>query len=249
VTARLALFLALFCAFSVGWGRLLWYLDERSNIVRSLTFAIMTRSTRTAPEIKSALLTCAYLACGAIGIVGFSIGFGLDPRAILRTPAQAGLLITLGIFAELSLSSLFMSLLFAVTGLRVNPAEAIGEIPWIAGINQLPPMIRPLAPAFSGFVEETFFRGAALLILTTRFDVHPVLAILLVTLVFTVEQLLQTRTAVQAAMIGAGCLSISFVGGLLVVITQSGLAASLVHASFVAFYFRPMGRSPQALRA
>jgi hypothetical protein len=228
-------------AFSALWGRSLYYAAERSSLIRSCTFALITYTSRPAPVIKSGLLTLIYLLGGAIGIGAFGFAYGLDLRVVFGIPKDALLLIMLGIFAELSLSTLFTMLLLGVTRWRVDPGQVISEVPWIAGINVLPRGVRPLVPGLSGFVEESFFRGIVLLILTTRFSVAPGLAIFLVAVTFTVEQMIQTQSWVQAAIIATSCMAISIVGGVLVVLTGSVLAAGISHASFVIFYFRRMG--------
>jgi hypothetical protein len=245
----LAVFLALMVAFSGLWGRSLYYAAERSSLIRVCTFALIAHTRRPAQMIKSGLLTVVYLLGGAVGICAFAFGYGLDLRVVFGIPKDALFLIMLGIFAELSLSSLFMMLLFALTRWRVNPVQIISEVPWIAGINALPPSVRPLVPGLSGFVEESFFRGIVLLILVRRFHVAPAVAIAVVALCFTLEQMIQTRSLVQAAIIATGCLAISVVGGVLVVLTGSVFAAGLCHASFVVFYFRRIEPAPASIRA
>lgn len=114
------------------------------------------------------------------------------------------------------------------------------------GLRQLPPAMVPVVAALAGAVEETFYRGVLLGILTMRFSVPPIAAVAISGTLFCVEQLLQVRTAFQAMIIASGCVAISMVGGLLVVARGSFVPAALCHASFVLFF---MNQGSQRRRA
>lgn len=228
-----------FAAFSVIWGKVLHYSDEKSTLIRALVFRLMGYSTRTAAEIKAIVLTLIYVVFGGVGITGFSWVYGLGPGDLFRPAPNMFFIIVLGILASMSLSSLLVSVMFTITPLRVDPIRVMQEVPWIEGIYRLPPRVRRIVPAVSGFIEESFFRGVCLLILVNRLDVQPWVALAIVSILFVGEQMLQTRTWVQALMIAIFCIAISLVGGLLVFLTNSVTAAALVHASYVVFYFNP----------
>ena len=85
-------------------------------------------------------------------------------------------------------------------------------------------------------LEETFFRGVLLLNLVTRFHVAPWGAILISGAAFLIQQLVQVKTLHQAAVITAGCVAISWIGGLSVIASGSFVPAALCHAAFVIFY-------------
>jgi membrane protease YdiL (CAAX protease family) len=119
--------------------------------------------------------------------------------------------------------------------------KELKEIPWMAGLRQLPDRIVPAAAALAGVVEELFFRGVVIFILIDRFGVRPVAAAVIAGILFCLEQLVQLQTSFQMLVIGCGCVAISAVGGLLVIVTGSVVPALFCHASFVLF-FMPRSR-------
>jgi membrane protease YdiL (CAAX protease family) len=132
---------------------------------------------------------------------------------------------------------------------RPEQFAEVQEIPWIKGLWAFPPRFVPAAAALGGVVEEVFFRGVLLRIMTDLLAVDPPAAVALAGALFCLEQLLQVRTRFQALLIGAGCAAISLVGGLLVVLTGSVVPAVLCHASFVVFHMaRPRGVGESAGR-
>ena len=75
----------------------------------------------------------------------------------------------LGIVAEISLANLFVDLGCRLTG-QGGPERfaELREIPWMKGLRKLPAAAVPIVAALAGAVEEVFFRGVLLLVLTTR---------------------------------------------------------------------------------
>lgn len=104
------------------------------------------------------------------------------------------------------------------------------------GLRDLPPKAVVVGAALGAMVEELFFRGVLVLILTQKLLVAPWLAVMIAGALFVLEQLVQLRTAFQAMVIGSSCVAISLVGGLLVVATGSVVPAVLCHVSFVVFF-------------
>jgi membrane protease YdiL (CAAX protease family) len=241
-------FLAAAALFALAWGRLLPCLDERARTLSWIVFRLMNYSRLSFSQGKSLLLTVAYLAFGVLGALVFAAAGGLKLFSLLGFELRFVLLILLGIVAEISLSNLLVGL---YAGLFHHGDAAlfrqIGSIPWIVGIRRLPATLARLAPAASAICEEFFFRGVLLSALTARFGLRPWLALALVTVLFVVQQGLQLKTRLQFAVIFAGSLAISAIGGILVLATASALPACLCHASFVLFYLRrPSGEPGRA---
>lgn len=234
--------LTIFCAaaalFAVLWGRVLWYFDEKSNLLPRFIFYLMTFTRMTFPEIKSLLLSLIYYAFGMVGVLAFSLAYHLDITGIFGFRLHFIPLILLGIMAEISLANFFISIyLQGVRHKRINPFLEIQNSPWISGIMKLPRAFIPFAPVIGGLMEEFFFRGILLIILVTKLSLSPFPAIGIVTVLFLVEQWLQLRTAVQRIMIGFGSFAISLIGGILTIYTGSIIPAAVAHMSFVVFYF------------
>jgi membrane protease YdiL (CAAX protease family) len=105
----------------------------------------------------------------------------------------------------------------------------------------------PVAAVLAAVVEETFFRGVLLRVITDRLLLSPWVAMVRTGDLFIFQQLLQVRTGFQALVIGCGCAAISLVGGSLVVLTGSVVPAIIAHGSFVLFFLS--GDSRKAARS
>ncbi|MGE5341232.1 MAG: type II CAAX prenyl endopeptidase Rce1 family protein [Candidatus Omnitrophota bacterium] len=224
--------------FTLLWGRILWYFDEKSKRINRLVFYLMTFTRLTFPEIKSLVLSLIYYVFGVTGMLIFSMAYRIDLLKLFTFKFHFFPLILLGIIAEITLS-IFSTHIYlkSVQGKRVNPFAEIHEAPWINGILKLPRALVPIAPVLGGLMEEIFFRGILLVILVTQLSISPMISILMVTGLFLVEQWIQLRTLAQRIMIGLGSFSISFIGGILVIYTGSIIPAAIAHMSFVIFYF------------
>ena len=245
--ATLGMFLAVSAAAAALWGVTLRYVDERSQSFRRLVFFVMGFTRRPTGGVRSILLSVVYYGVGLLAALLFTAASGLDvPFAFSLTAAQAGLLV-LGAVGEISLSNILVDLGCRVTGRGGQKQFAeLKEIPWIKGLRELPARAAPVFAAMGAAVEELFFRGVLLRILTDKFLVAPLLAVAIAGALFCLQQLLQVRTAFQALVIGCGCVAISLVGGLLVVLTGSVVPAILCHASFVLFFMTDAAESPRA---
>ena len=230
------------------WGRALWYFDERSPTFRRWVFAALGRSRRTPDQIRAMLLSAIYYGIGLLLAAARMFAFGLPPNAFFSfQPWHLGVS-TLGVIGEISLSSLLVDIMRRVA--RQSPARfaEIQEIPWIEGIHRLPAGLVPFAAAGGGVVEELFFRGVVLFLCTDVLQMPAAAAIVVAGALFCLQQLMQVRTAFQAMVIGCGCVAISVVGGLLVVLTGSVFPALIAHGSFVVFFMSGNQEAPAALR-
>ena len=227
------------------WGRALWYLTERTQVVRSWVFFAMGYTQRQFSEVRALLLSAIYYALGLLAALLLAIAFRLHlPSLISFAPSHVAWTL-LGIVGEISLANLLIDLSVRLTGTG-SPERTmeLRDIPWMKGIRELPPAAVPFAAAIGGVVEEIFFRGIVLRIMTDRLAIAPMLAVAIAGALFVFQQLVQLQTPFQAMVIGAGCISISLVGGILVVQTGSILPALLSHASFVLFFMSQGNAAP-----
>lgn len=242
--AVLGVFLAAAIAFSLVWGRALWYFDERSEGFRRVVFFAMGFTRQPADEARALLLSAIYYGLGLLAALLFALAFGLHLSVLFSFSSVHLGLAVIGAIGEISLCNLLIEIGCRVTGQgRPEQFAEMNEIPWIAGIRKLPAGTAPAAAAFGGVVEELFFRGVLLRILTDTLLVAPLAAVAIAGALFCFEQLVQVQTAFQVLIITLCCVAISLVGGLLVVLTGSVIPAVLCHASFVVFF---MSRSVEA---
>jgi membrane protease YdiL (CAAX protease family) len=222
---------------AVLWGRALWYFDERSQELRRWTFFAMRFSRLQSGEVRALLLSALYYGCGLLAALLLATAFDLNLSALISFSAAYLGLAVLGVIGEISLANLLVSLGCLITG-QGKPEQfaEVKEIPWMKGLQQLPAGVVPWSAALGGVIEEVFFRGVLLRIFLDKLLVAPFAAVTIAGALFCLQQLVQVRTAFQAMVIGSGCVAISLVGGLLVVLTGSVIPAVLCHASFVVFF-------------
>ncbi|VAW97071.1 hypothetical protein MNBD_GAMMA22-225 [hydrothermal vent metagenome] len=238
-TFSIILYLVFATSFILVWGKMLWYLDERSNALRSWVLLIMSFVGSDMQAVKTVLLSVLYYTCGLIGCVIFALFFTINFSVFFSFSWQSLALTLIGIIAEVSLANLLISLYLAFA--RNKSPERFKElssIPWIAGLKNVPSSITVLLAASAGAVEELFFRGILLYVMLYNFLLTPILAVVIVTLLFLAQQLIQLKTVFQCIVIASGCISISIVGGLLLIYTQSIIPAIICHVFFVVFFMR-----------
>ena len=125
--------------------------------------------------------------------------------------------------------------IYAVLNPEVRIDEAIKDINWISGISRLPGKIPMLIPCMSACCEEFFFR-VVLFVTLMALGMPVIYAMLIVTFLFTVNQIVLTKRGLQAFVLGVSSISISVVSCLLIVITGNVIASLVIHASFAGFY-------------
>jgi membrane protease YdiL (CAAX protease family) len=235
-------FVAAATAMSFGWGRALWYFAERSQAIRRWVFFAMGYTRRPFSEVRALVLSAIYYALGLLASLLLALAFRLPVSSLISFKASYIALSLLGIVGEISLANLLIDLSVRLTGTAGPERFAeIREIPWMKGLYQLPPAVVPVAAACGGLVEEIFFRGVVLRVMSDRLSAAPMIAIAIAGTLFVFQQLVQVRTAFQALVIGSGCVAISLVGGLLVVLTGSTVPALISHGSFVLFFMSQGG--------
>jgi membrane protease YdiL (CAAX protease family) len=236
------IFISASTAFIIVWGKVLWFFAEKSRVLTKFIFFLMSFARMSFPGIRSVILSFIYFSVGILGIVGFAGIYNLDIYEMFTFNIGFIPLIFLGIIAEISLTIFFVSIYLGTRqDRRVNVHTEIRAIPWINGIGKLPGLLLSPFLVISAFLEEFFFRGVLLLILVKKLpaavSLPPWIALLLVTILFWIEQTVQLRTKTQVVIISCSCFAISLVGGLLVLYTGSIIPAGLSHASFVIFFF------------
>lgn len=235
---EIAAFFLATLVLTVGWGRMLWYFDERSKLIPRLVLFALGYTRRTAGEVRALLLSFLYYSTGLALSLGYILFARLDLAALFGAGFDLLPLVLLGSIAEISISGLLVNLYCALTRTGPERFAEVRSIPWMAGLRALPEELVPWGAAVGAAIEELFFRGVLITVLVLRLDFEPALAVLTAGALFCFQQLLQVRTRFQAAVIGAGSFGIALVGGLLVVHTGSVLGAILCHCASVVFYLR-----------
>jgi hypothetical protein len=239
----LGMFLVGGTGISLLWGLSLWYFYERSKGIHHLVLFAMGFTRGKTEEVRALILSAIYYGVGLLASLGFASAFGIAITTMVSlSPGHISLTI-LGIVSEISLCSLLVDLGCKITRQgRPEKFAELKEIPWISGLRKLPPKSVPAAAALGAAVEELFFRGVLIRILTQKLAVAPLWAIMIAGALFCLEQLVQLRTGFQAMVIGSGCVAISFIGGLLVVLSGSVVPAVVCHVSFVVFFMLRAGK-------
>lgn len=182
--------------------------------------------------------TLIYLTLGVLGSIPLLYAGDLGLAGLLAwhvTPNGVGLMLLTAVGAHLS-SGFAASVMYVVRP-RVDVPTAMARVRWMKELLVLPQPWRYIVPGVSAAVEEFFFRGVFLGgLLATGTPVWAAIAIS--GAAFIVLQVLYTDTALQATVIGLGCVVLTVLGGLLVVVEGSVVPAIVVHASFAVYYFR-----------
>lgn len=232
------IFLLFATIFVVAWGRVLWYFSVRSKAINKLAVYLLSYSAYSYDQMQALILSQIYYGFGLLGSIMLIFFFPLDLFALFSVNADHFWFFILGLAAELGVVSLLIGLFRDLFMPTIDLQAEMKDIPWISGILKLPKGFLALAPALAGLVEEIFFRGILLMILLNYFNLAVWAAVTLVTILFIFEQLIQVQDRHQFIAIGSGCLAISVVGSILVIISGSIIPAGLAHAAFLMFYFR-----------
>ena len=125
----------------------------------------------------------------------------------------------------------------------LNVFMELTNIPWVSYTLAMPGIMRVLSPLVAAVFEELFFRGAVFLILINRFPETGVfLPVAICTVLFVVQQVLQTDTVGQGLILLVGSTSVSVVGCVVTLHTGSFLPALLCHTAY-AFIYLKLGTS------
>lgn len=229
-------------AVSWYWGSAVNRLKD-GNGINSLTRFVMRYVRRRFDPIKFYLLIGVYVGVGlsASIIIYLSVGFNIFARMAFAWRFIPYIL--MGFVAQIALSSLLLSL-YSLFRPSINWYQVILSITWVRMMAKMPPRYRPLYPIAGATFEELFFRGTVFMTIRARIpETGLVVAIAITTVLFVLQQIVNTETSHQAVAMAAGAISISVVGCLLIAFTGSFIPALLCHLLFVVFYLNDSNSS------
>ena len=232
----LIVFVVLVTGMSVVWGRInrIGYTAFITTLVRF----VMKYSKMNAELIRCYLVWGLYLLVGLAAATTLLLGFQVNLLAYLKLDPVYLPIVPLTFIAQNSLTGLVIGLLI-VGWPGLNLFAELTRIPWISYTLLMPAVMRVLSPLTAALLEEVFFRGGVFLVLLTRFpETGASFAVVVCTLLFVLEQVLQTDTLGQALILLVGSASISIVGCIAMLYTGSFLPALVCHPAYAFFYLQ-----------
>jgi hypothetical protein len=232
----LILFLIIVTAASIFWGRInrIGY----SKFITSIVHLIMKYSKMNAELIRSYLVWSIYMFVGLVAAVALLLTYRVNLLRFLTLDPKYFTLIPLAFIAQNSLTGLMMHFLI-VAKPTMNVFLELTSIPWVRYTLMMPGFMRVISPLGSATFEEVFFRGAVFLVLINNFpQTGAYLPMLVCTVLFVVQQVLQTDTLGQGLILLIGSTSVSIVGCIATLFTGSFLPTLLCHAAYAFFYFQ-----------
>lgn len=232
----LILFLITVTVASIFWGRInrIGY----SKFITSIVRFIMKYSKMNAKIIRSYLVWSIYMFVGLVAAVALLLTYQVNLLRYLTLDPRYFALIPLAFVAQNSLTGLMMGLLI-VAKPKMDVFLELTSIPWVRYTLMMPGIMRVISPLGAAIFEEVFFRGAVFLVLINNFpQTGAYLPILVCTVLFVVQQVLQTDTLGQGLILLIGSTSVSIVGCIITLYTGSFLPTLLCHAAYAFFYFQ-----------
>jgi hypothetical protein len=221
---------------SIFWGRInrIGY----SKFITSIVHFIMKYSKMNAEMIRSYLVWSIYMFVGLVAAAALLLTYQVNLLRYLTLNPRYFALIPLAFIAQNSLTGLMMGLLI-VAKPTMNLFLELTSIPWVKYTLMMPGIMRVISPLGAAIFEEVFFRGAVFLVLINNFpQTSAYLAILVCTVLFVVQQVLQTDTLGQGLILLIGSTSISIVGCIVTLYTGSFLPTLLCHTAYAFFYLQ-----------
>lgn len=228
-------FVAAAVGLAIGWGRInrLGYTWGATSVVRT----VMKVSTLSEQLIRSYVVLAGYLVVGIVGSALFLVVFQVDIAQFAGMPLEEWWIVPLAFIAENSFTGLVMQLVLLVRP-QWNVTSDLNGVLWVRHTRALPRAMRPIAPLCTALTEEMYFRGTLFVILMARFgSVGTYWAVTICTLLFVLQQVLQTDTLGQAFIFVVGSTSVSVIGCLTIVYTGSIIPTLLCHAGYASLYF------------
>jgi len=232
----LILFLIIVTVVSIFWGRInrIGY----SKFITSIVHFLMKYSKMNAELIRSYLVWSIYMLVGLVAAVALLLTYRVNLLRFLTMEAKYFALIPLAFIAQNSLTGLMMHF-WIVAKPTTNVFLGLTSIQWVRYTLMMPGFMRVISPLGTAVFEEVFFRGAVFLILINKFpQIGVYLPIFVCTVLFVVQQVLQTDTLGQGMILLIGSTSISIVGCIVTLFTGSFLPTLLCHAAYAFFYFQ-----------
>lgn len=232
----LILFLIIVTVASIFWGRInrIGY----SKFITSIVRFIMKYSKMNAEIIRSYLVWSIYMFVGLVAAVALLLTYRVNLLRYLTLDPRYFALVPLAFLAQNSLTGLMMSVLIAAKP-KMDVFSELTSIPWVRYTLMMPGIMRVTSPLGAAIFEEVFFRGAVFLVLINNFpQTGAYLPILVCTVLFVVQQVLQTDTLGQGLILLIGSTSVSIVGCIATLYTGSFLPTLLCHTAYAFFYFQ-----------
>jgi hypothetical protein len=232
----LILFLIIVTVASIFWGRInrIGY----SKFITSIVRFIMKYSKMNAEIIRSYLVWFIYMFVGLVAAVALLLMYRVNLLRYLTLDPRYLALVPLAFLAQNSLTGLMMSVLITAKP-KMDVFSELTSIPWVRYTLIMPGIMRVISPLAAAIFEEVFFRGAVFLVLINNFlHTGAYLSILVCTVLFVVQQVLQTDTLGQGLILLIGSTSVSVVGCIVTLYTGSFLPTLLCHTVYAFFYFQ-----------
>lgn len=145
-------------------------------------------------------------------------------------------IVLVAFFGQMTLAAMILLLIKGFSP-HLEWNEIIGNVGWIKVSKRFPRAVRIIYPMSSAFFEEILFRGVMFSILLGIFKNQGIwIPLIIVTIAFCVEQILNTQTIIQGIGLAVGSAAISAIGCMLVIATGSYFSAILTHMMFALFY-------------
>lgn len=211
------------------------------KFIRDICFFLMKYIKRDYNFIYAFLMAFIYFLNLLIFSVIISLFYNVNIFPYFLIKREYIAYIFVGVIGELSLIAVIASFLFIFPFMRKGKSigEEISSIPWVKSVWSVPPSFRWILVVSSAFLEEVFFRGVLYIMLRVKFpNVSFIIFIIIVSFIFSVEQVLQTVNFKQGFVLWTSSIVISVVGCLLLEYTGSLIPALVSHISFVIYYFK-----------
>jgi membrane protease YdiL (CAAX protease family) len=235
------IFLVIITVFSIFWGRVN-RIAGASKLTGSIAHFSMKYSRMKSELIRSCLVWSIYMLAGLVAPVVLLVAYRIDFSPYFALNPGYFILIPLAFIGQNSMTGLLMQLVI-VARPTLNVFMELTSIPWVSYTLAMPSMMRVLSPLGAAVLEELFFRGAVFLILINRFpEIGVVLPVVICTVLFVMQQVLQTNTVGQGLILAVGSTSVSVVGCIVTLCTGSFLPTLLCHTAY-AFIYLKLGTS------
>ena len=220
------------------WLSIFVFTYKNSKVKNKISMFISTHTGLSASYAYSLFATIYYCIMPLIGGIVIMKMAGLNFFDIFHRGSdnilRTFLCFVTGELVVMSIVAVPM-VIYAVLHPEVRIDEAIKDINWISGISRLPGKIPMLIPCISACCEEFFFR-VVLFVVLVALGMPALYAMIIVTLLFVINQVVLTKNGLQAFVLGVSSFCISLVSCLLIVITGNVIASFVIHASFAGFY-------------
>lgn len=236
---ELTIFLVAVSSFSVIWGKSVDGL-AKSKIVTKLALRLMNYFRAPLDKIKFYVIWFSYIIISISGTIVCCAVYDINLFNFLFSGKTYDIILYtfIGFIFQFEISSALL-LIFSILKSDTNWYKIISEINWVKVSFNLPRRIRVLYPTSAALFEELFFRCSVFLVLLLKFDWVPLpISILIVAVLFIIEQVVCTQKFKQAIAMSAGSLAISLAGCLMIVITGSIIPAIICHEMYVIFYLK-----------